>query len=95
MDAIVINAIFKPKSDKVEEFFKELKEVQRASREEEGCVQYELHQGLEDDTFMLYEIWENETAFEEHITTDHYNHYRDQTADLIESREVYKFKKLD
>lgn len=95
MNSIVITAIFKPKEDKIEPFLEELKKVQEASRQEDGCLQYDLHQSMEDQTYVLYEVWKDNEAVEAHINTDHYKQYRDNTAELIESREVYKLTKMD
>ncbi len=94
MANIVVTAVFKPKKDKVEDLLEELEKVKGPSRKEKGCIQYQLHQSIEDDTILLYEVWEDSDAVQQHINTDHYKAYRENTADLIESRDVYKLKKI-
>lgn len=37
------------------------------SRQETPCLQYDLHQGLEDPlTFLFYEIWESQAGLDAH-----------------------------
>ncbi|QXP52995.1 putative quinol monooxygenase [Cellulophaga sp. HaHa_2_1] len=37
--------------------------------QEKGCIQYILHQGIEDNnTFMFYEVWESQEALDRHNT---------------------------
>jgi quinol monooxygenase YgiN len=74
------------------ELLSELKKVQAASREEAGCIKYDLHQS-EDQTIVLYEVWKDEEALEHHIQSAHYQEYRNNIADLVLTREVYKQKK--
>ncbi|MCA0150768.1 antibiotic biosynthesis monooxygenase [Rossellomorea vietnamensis] len=40
-----------------------LSEVQAASKEEAGCIKYDLYQS-EDQTFVLYEVWKDEEVLE-------------------------------
>lgn len=94
MANIVVTAIFKPKQDKIQTLLEELEKVAQASKQEAGCIQYELHQSLEDDTILLYEMWEDSEAIQNHINSDHYIAYRENTANLLESRDVYKLKKI-
>ncbi|WP_226658842.1 putative quinol monooxygenase [Pseudalkalibacillus hwajinpoensis] len=92
---ITINAILKAKAGKEKELYQELTKVIVPSQQENGCVAYTLHRSLEDDSvFVFYEMWEDKDALEAHITSPHYQAYRDATQDLIESREVYKLEKV-
>jgi quinol monooxygenase YgiN len=46
--------------------------VASASREEPGCISYQLCQDTEDeDTFVFVEKWESEEALEAHFGTSH------------------------
>ncbi|AIZ42828.1 putative quinol monooxygenase [Cellulophaga baltica] len=37
--------------------------------QEKGCIQYTLHQGIEDkNTFVFYEVWEHQEALDKHNT---------------------------
>ncbi len=94
MDAIVITAILKPKENMESQLRAELDKVLEASRQEAGCLNYVLHQSIEDDTFVLHETYQDKDALENHVNSSHYQEYRANTADLIERREVFKLKAL-
>ncbi|WP_226659235.1 putative quinol monooxygenase [Pseudalkalibacillus hwajinpoensis] len=95
MDQIAVNAILKPKKGQEEDVLRVLQEVLRGSRKEEGNIQYDVHQSIEDTTFVIYEVWKDQQAIETHIHSEHYEKYRQDIGSLIDSREVYKMKKLD
>lgn len=94
MTQIIVTAVLKSKEGYEEQLLAELKKVQNGSKEEVGCIQYIIHQSIEDQTFVLYEIWKDLEAVEIHNQTEHYQEYRHNTADLIAAKTVYKLKEL-
>ena len=94
MEPIIITAIMKPKEGMESQLLAELNKVQIASRAEAGCLNYVLHQSIEDDTFVLHESWKDNEALESHVSAPHYQEYRTNTADLVSKREVYKLKAI-
>jgi quinol monooxygenase YgiN len=94
MEPITITAILKPKENMEARLLAELNKVQKASRAEAGCMNYVLHQSIEDNTFVLHETWKDKQALESHIESLHYQEYRTNTADLVSEREVYKLKAI-
>lgn len=94
MEPIVITAIMKPKENMEAQLLTELNKVQEASRKEAGCLHYVLHQSIEDDTFVLHETYKDQDALQSHIDSAHYQEYRQNTADLLAKREVFKLKAL-
>ena len=55
-----------------EESFSELLKILGPTRKEKGCLQYELHQDIEDPSiFMFYEIWETTDLWKAHDTKAH------------------------
>ena len=94
MESIVITAILKPKENMADQLLTELNKVLEASRAEAGCLNYVLHQSIEDDTFVLHETWKDKDALESHVASQHYQEYRTNTADLVEKREVIKLRAL-
>lgn len=94
MEPIVITAILKPKENKADQLLAELNKVLEASRNEAGCLNYVLHQSIEDDTFVLHETYKDKDALESHVDSSHYKEYRTNTADLVARREVFKLKAL-
>ena len=95
MEQIAVTAILKPKEGQEEAVLRVLQEVITESRAEEGNIQYDVHQSIEDSTFVIYEVWKDQQAFETHSNSAHYETYRQGIGALIDSREVYKMKKLD
>lgn len=60
--------------DKVEEIKSVLIELVEPTRQEAGCIQYDLTQNKEDATdFVFVEEWESEAALEAHMRTPHFN----------------------
>ena len=95
MDQIAVTAILKPIEGQEEAVLRVLQEVLMGSRAEDGNIQYDVHQSIEDSTFVIYEVWKDQQAIETHINSEHYETYRQDIGSLIESREVYKMKKID
>lgn len=59
--------------DKVEEAIKIYGELAIKSREEEGCIAYNLYQDTIDKTVLtMIEEWENEEVLEKHRNTEHF-----------------------
>jgi quinol monooxygenase YgiN len=51
-------------------------DVARASRQESGCLNYELFADPEDEhRFVIVEEWADEAALQEHFRTPHIDHF--------------------
>jgi quinol monooxygenase YgiN len=94
MEPIIITAILKSKESFEEQLLSELKKVQMASREEVGCIKYDVHQSIEDRTFVLYEVWKDNEAIDSHIQSKHYQEYRENITEMVSTRVVYKLKTI-
>jgi len=76
------------KEGKQAELQAELLAMVEPSRNEEGCVSYDLFQIQEDPkTFMFLEVFESEEAFECHRNTEHFLNFKKVAGDFIESKE--------
>ncbi|MDW5288511.1 putative quinol monooxygenase [Formosa sp. PL04] len=64
----------------------ELLKLVESSRTDKGCINYTLLQDNTDlNSFVVYENWENDTALEKHLETDHFKTFTAAThAKLIE-----------
>lgn len=94
--SITINAILKAKPGKEASLREELVKVVQASRKEEGCINYTLHESTEErQTFVFYETWRDEDALKSHIESEHYSNYRKNIESLIQQREVYRLNVID
>src|SRR3954451_19434100 len=69
---VIVIARFRPRSDNLDEFVAILGDVQEASREDDGCVNYGYSRGIVDDTeFVAVEEWRDMEALEAHLRTPH------------------------
>jgi len=54
------------------------------SRSDEGCIEYELHQAINDRSrFIFYEIWESRELLDKHSAASHVQNARSKAKDLI------------
>ncbi len=75
-EKIVLVARLKVKVDAVEEAKKAALEIVAASRAEEGNVNYDIHQAIDDETvFVWHETWKNKAAIDEHFETDFFKEF--------------------
>ena len=73
-----------------------LKQLVVESRKESGCIKYDLHQSLESsNVFVMYEIWQDQSALDDHMQSVHFTSYKKNSQTILESLEVVKLKKLD
>lgn len=56
------------------------------TREEDGCVEYHLHQGVEDPAlFTFYETWTSADLLETHLASRHVAEFGALAGDLTEA----------
>ncbi|QEM69360.1 antibiotic biosynthesis monooxygenase [Geobacter sp. FeAm09] len=66
------------------------------TRNEEGCIEYRLHQDNEDPAlFFFYETWENGAFLEKHKETAHYRTCFTAIEGMIRERSVNKLTKIE
>ena len=93
MFVLVVNIRIKPEN--VDRFMKSLDENARAARKEPGCKQFEVLVDPKDKTkVMLYEVYNDEAAFETHQQTAHFKKYLADAVPLLASRERQVFKRV-
>ena len=79
-------AKFEVKKDQIDFFKSEALKLIDASKNEQGCIYYSLHQNNEkSDVLVFTEIWESEDALEEHKNTAHFKAFFSIIENLIES----------
>lgn len=88
--AIYVYAKWQVKEGKLDAVLQILKEAAQKSSEEEGNLFYKIHQSKTDEnTLILFEGYENESAVEFHKNSEHYqNLVVKQIIPLLENREV-------
>jgi autoinducer 2-degrading protein len=80
-------------ADKVTEFLRFTRQNHEGARSEPGNRRFDVLEQKNDPTrFVLYEVYEDETAFAAHQQTAHYSAWRDSVANLLaEPRKSKKF----
>jgi quinol monooxygenase YgiN len=91
---LVVNIRIKPEN--VASFMKRLGENAAAARKEAGCRQFDVLVDPKDKTkVMLYEVYNDEKAFEAHQQTPHFKKYVAEAVPLLASRERQVFTKAE
>jgi quinol monooxygenase YgiN len=91
---LVVNIRIKPEN--VDAFMKKLGENAAAARKEPGCRQFDVLVDPKDKTkVMLYEVYNDEKAFEAHQQTAHFKKYVAEAVQLLASRERQVFTKAE
>jgi quinol monooxygenase YgiN len=89
---LVVNIKIKPEN--VERWMKMALENAREARKEPGCRQFEVLVDPKDRTkVMLFEIYDDDKAFEAHQATPHFKKYLAEAVPLLASRERQVFTK--
>lgn len=72
------------KEDKVDEFIEVFKEMIPPTKEEEGCIQYEMYQDEEEPSLLIVlEQWATKEAFDGHLETDHFKRIVPRMTELM------------
>lgn len=75
--SITKKVTFIAKDDSIKEMKDLLKTMVEPSKNEKGCLYYEIFQlKAQPSKFVVVETWENDEALEGHKTTAHYKHYK-------------------
>ena len=90
-------ATYLSKADRVEELTAHLKAMVGPTNAEEGCEIYRVISSADDpNTFVLFELYQDEDAFKTHASSDHFEeHIRNGAWNCLESRSVVFGSELD
>lgn len=85
-ETLRVVAHLKAKPDKIEETREALIELINPTRDEDGCVRYELTQNNDDPTdFTFVEEWTSDSSLDEHLQTDHIRKLQSRAGELFAS----------
>jgi autoinducer 2-degrading protein len=85
--AFVLQVSIRIKPDNVDAFMQKLNDNARNARKEPGCKQFEVLVDPKDSTkIMLYEVYNDEAAFETHQQTPHFKKYVAEAVPLLADR---------
>lgn len=69
-----------------EAFEKEMLAVPPSSREERGCVAYEVYRSMEHPrTYLFYEVWNSRESLDKHMEMDYVKRFFRNTEGLLAS----------
>jgi quinol monooxygenase YgiN len=85
---VVLQVSIRIKPEKVDAFMAQVLENARAARAEPGCRQFEVLVDPADRTrLMLFEVYDDQTAFEAHQAGASFKKYLAEAVPLLASRE--------
>ncbi len=83
---LTIVARVETKPDAVALVKSELIKLIAPTREEQGCLQYDLHEDNEHpEVFLFYENWESRDLWQAHMNNDHLKAYMEATKDAVKN----------
>lgn len=85
MSKLTIIAHIHADPEKIDLVKKELHRVIEPTREEKGCLNYDLHQDNEDPAhFFFFENWESRELWQAHMESQHLKDFKAATENAIE-----------
>jgi quinol monooxygenase YgiN len=93
---VVCVAEFHAIEGKTDALIEALHSLIKSTREEPGCIRYELNQREDDPRWITFiEKWKNKKVFDEHCAMPYISHYfNDVRPKLVESFEVKLYKEI-
>jgi quinol monooxygenase YgiN len=92
--SFVLQVNIRIKPENVDAFMQKLAVNAASARKEAGCKQFEVLVDPADKTkVMLYEVYNDEQAFEAHQATPHFKKYVAEAVPLLASRERTTWKR--
>jgi quinol monooxygenase YgiN len=84
-DLLTVIAYMRAAPGKRAELRAALEALIEPTRREQGCVNYDLHQSVEDpDRFFFYENWESGTDLDAHLAASHLQKFSAMIPELLD-----------
>jgi quinol monooxygenase YgiN len=84
-EKIVLMARLKVKKEMVEEAKTAALALVEVSRAESGCINYDIHQAIDDETvFVWHETWANKAALDEHFAKPYFTEFFAKVDEVAE-----------
>ena len=81
---VTVIARIKARADKVQRVEEELRKLLAPTRAENGCINFDMHQGATDHAqFLFHENWSSEAALKAHFETPHIKSWLRVAEDLL------------
>jgi quinol monooxygenase YgiN len=95
MSRLTVVALVTSKPNSIEEVKAELNALVEPTLKEDGCINYDFHQSIEDPAlFIFHENWTSEAHLDTHLQTDHIKKCQMAIEDLIEDAQVHKVRQV-
>jgi quinol monooxygenase YgiN len=95
MSTVTVVAKVTAKCDAIANVKAELIKLMAPTLQEEGCIEYRLHQDNENPAiFVFYENWKNLTCLEQHMNSPHFQAYVAAVGDFIADKTVHKLTEI-
>ncbi|MDF1812675.1 MAG: putative quinol monooxygenase [Verrucomicrobiales bacterium] len=96
MTKLTIVAHINAKPERIELVKSELHNLIEATRAEEGCIDYDLHQDNENPAhFMFYENWKSRELWLAHMENQHIADYKAATEGAVENFSLYEMTHIE
>jgi quinol monooxygenase YgiN len=94
---VTVVARIKAKPGMEEKVREELSKLLAPTRREKGCINYDMHQSIEDRSlFLFYENWTSEEDLQNHLGSPHIRAWFDLSQQLLaEPVEITRWQKAD
>jgi quinol monooxygenase YgiN len=94
---ITVIVRIKAKPDSKERVRRELQELLAPTRQEQGCLNYDMHVAKDDDAlFLFHENWDSEGDLNRHLATPHVQRWIALAESLLaEPMELTLWRKVD
>ena len=84
MASLTIVANINANADQIDLVNAKLLKLIDITRAEEGCINYDLHQGSDNTAhFLFYENWESRELWQTHMNNQHLKDYMAATEDAV------------
>ncbi len=92
---LTIVARIEANKDKIELVKSELLKLIKPTRNEKGCLQYDLHQDNDNpEVFIFFENWESRELWQAHMANDHLKAYMDATEGSVANFTINEMSKF-
>ncbi len=93
---MTVTARIKVKQGLEDRFKQELQNVIAITRSEQGCINYDLHQSVDDPSlFLLHENWVSKEILDQHLEMEYIKALDEKAAEfLVEPPEVILWRQI-
>ncbi|AAR33591.1 antibiotic biosynthesis monooxygenase [Geobacter sulfurreducens] len=95
MPTVTVIAEVRAREEAVDAVRVELLKLVSETRQEEGCLEYRLHQDGDDPAlFIFYENWQSPACLERHLGSGHFRAYLAAVEGMIAGKTVRRLSEL-